>query len=407
MKKMKSVLQTSLLFMKNGATIVGLITAVLFQVFFNTIWLSGYDQVNARMTELAVTIVNEDGAAAEPVAKSLAAGLSFVIKPSASIEEARQLLTDRDVYMIIEIPSGFMQQAGDLSQPVKVKYVMNESNVATVKSVMQNVSAQVTATLNREVQQNGIRGVLDQSGMAADQANALALGLSSRVEAEVERLNPVQNFAFSMVPMLIVTATFTGAMLLGMNLQKVSGELSSKAGKWERFWARNIINLGAAFIVSLVGAGMMHVMGVSAADGWWMLWLFQLLITLSFLFVAQLSLLLLGNAGAWLNSALLPLLMLSSGATIPRDVMSDFYQQIGHYLPATYAVEGMMNLVLGGSGISHDVLLLVVIGAATLVLGALCTWIKRSGPAQSGIPLESKAAAPAALAGKLTSPDHG
>ncbi|MGX1831181.1 hypothetical protein ACWIE6_23350 [Paenibacillus taichungensis] len=46
---MKSVFQTSLLFLKNGATVVGLITAVLFQVFFNTIWLSGYDQVNARM----------------------------------------------------------------------------------------------------------------------------------------------------------------------------------------------------------------------------------------------------------------------------------------------------------------------------------------------------------------------
>ncbi|WKL04855.1 ABC transporter permease [Paenibacillus amylolyticus] len=274
---MKGIFQTSLLFLKNGATIVGLITAVLFQVFFNIIWLSGYDQVNERMTELAVTIVNEDGVAAEPVAESLAAGLNFEIKPSESMQEARQMLTDRDVYMIIEIPSGFMQQAEDLSKPIAVKYVMNESNVATVKSVMQNVAAQVTATLNREVQENGIRGVLNQSGMTADQSDALAVGLSSRVEAEVERLNPIDNFAFSMVPMLIVTATFTGAMLLGMNLQKVSGELSGRAGKWERFWARNIVNLGAAFIVSarwigddacyggIVSRRLVHVMAVPVA----------------------------------------------------------------------------------------------------------------------------------------------
>lgn len=67
-----------------------------------------------------------------------------------------------------------------------------------------------------------------------------------------------------------------------------------------------------------------------------------------------------------------------------------------------------MNLVLGGDGISHDVLLLVMIGAATLILGALCTWIKRSGPAQSGIPLESKSSAtPVALTGNLPSPDRG
>ncbi|CAM4391480.1 YhgE/Pip domain-containing protein [Paenibacillus xylanexedens] len=404
---MKEIFQTSLLFLKNGATIVGLITAVLFQVFFNIIWLRGYDQVNERMTELAVTIVNEDGAAAEPLAASLAAGLNFEIKPSESMQEARQMLTDREVYMIIEIPSGFMQQAEDLSKPMTVKYVMNESNVATVKSVMQNVAAQVTATLNREVQENGIRGVLNQSGMTADQSDSLALGLSSRVEAEVERLNPVDNFAFSMVPMLIVTATFTGAMLLGMNLQKVSGELSSRAGKWARFWARNIVNVGAACIVSLVGSGMMYVMGVSSADGWFMLWLFQLLITISFLFMAQLSLLLLGNAGAWLNSALLPLLMLSSGSTIPRDVMPEFYQVIGHYLPATYAVEGMMNLVLGGNGIGRDAMLLAVIGGVTLTLGALCTWIRRSGPVRSEARKEDQTAAvPVALKATVSSSEH-
>ncbi|MCP1181872.1 YhgE/Pip domain-containing protein [Paenibacillus sp. 1781tsa1] len=404
---MKGIIRTSLLFLKNGATIVGLITAVLFQVFFNIIWLSGYDRVNERMTELAVTIVNEDGVAAEPVAESLAAGLDFEIIPSESMEEARQLLTDREVYMIIEIPSGFMQQTGDLSKTVAVNYVMNESNVATVKSVMQNVAAQVTATLNREVQQNSIRGVLNQSGMPADQADGLALGLSSRVEAEVVRLNPVDNFSFSMVPMLIVTATFTGAMLLGMNLQKVSGELSGRAGKWERFWARNIVNLGAAFIVSLVGSGMMQIMGVSSADGWFMLWLFQLLITISFLFMAQLSLQLLGNAGAWLNSALLPLLMLSSGSTIPRDVMPEFYQFIGHYLPATYAVEGMMNLVLGGNGIGRDAMLLAVIGGVTLTLGALCTWIRRSGPARSEPRRENQpVAVPVALKATVSSSDH-
>lgn len=33
---MKGIFQTSLLFLKNGATIVGLITAVLFQVFLTS-----------------------------------------------------------------------------------------------------------------------------------------------------------------------------------------------------------------------------------------------------------------------------------------------------------------------------------------------------------------------------------
>lgn len=152
---------------------------------------------------------------------------------------------------------------------------------------------------------------------------------------------------------------------------------------------------------------MMHIMGVSSAASWFMLWLFQLLVTISFILMAQLSLLLLGNAGAWLNSALLPLLMLSSGSTIPRDVMPDFYQVIGHYLPATYAVEGMMNLVLGGNGIGRDAMLLAVIGGVTLTLGALCIWIRRSGPVRSEARREDQpAAVPVALKATVSSSDH-
>jgi len=41
--------------------------------------------------------------------------------------------------------------------------------------------------------------------------------------------------------------------------------------------------------------------------------------------------------------------------------MSKFYLQLSHYLPGTYAVEGIMNLVLGGPGIEDDVLALVSI----------------------------------------------
>ncbi|WKL04856.1 hypothetical protein Q0F98_19610 [Paenibacillus amylolyticus] len=87
--------------------------------------------------------------------------------------------------------------------------------------------------------------------------------------------------------------------------------------------------------------------------------------------------------------------------------MSEFYQGIGQYLPATYAVEGMTNLVLGGNGIGRDVFFLAAIGVTTLTLGALSIWIRRSGPAISESHREKQiATVPSSLEASVSSSDH-
>jgi uncharacterized phage infection (PIP) family protein YhgE len=107
------------------------------------------------------------------------------------------------------------------------------------------------------------------------------------------------------------------------------------------------------------------------------MWLFEFTVILSCMILAQFSLLLLGDAGAWLNIALLSIQMLASGATIPRDVLSPFYSWIGPFSPAYYAVDGMLDLVIGGKGVWQDMFYLLCIGAAIAALSMILTFIRK------------------------------
>jgi uncharacterized phage infection (PIP) family protein YhgE len=364
-------------FLKQPATIIGIITALLFQVFFSLIWITGYDHVTDRVDRLPIAIVNEDGASAQPVVDGIAGSLQFVTRQDLTLSDAQDALEHREIRMIINIPQGFTQQISNPSASTELRYLVNESNPQMVSNVMQTVALKVTAAMNTQSSNTALNQTLEAMKLPQAQAEIIKNAASSRISANVEVINPTTNFAQTMVPLMIVTASFTGAMLLAMNLQKASSNLSGQFGKWDRFAARFVIMGGTAVITSLVGTMMVNSLGIHSSSGFLLMWLFEFTVILSCMILAQFSLLLLGDAGAWLNIALLSIQMLASGATIPRDVLSPFYSWIGPFSPAYYAVDGMLDLVIGGSGVWQDMFYLLCIGAAIAVLSMILTFIRK------------------------------
>lgn len=80
-------------FLKQPATIIGIITALLFQVFFSLIWITGYDHVTDRVDQLPIAIVNEDGLNAQPIVDGIAGSLQFVTKQDLQLENAKKHLS--------------------------------------------------------------------------------------------------------------------------------------------------------------------------------------------------------------------------------------------------------------------------------------------------------------------------
>ncbi len=84
-----------------------------------------------------------------------------------------------------------------------------------------------------------------------------------------------------------------------------------------------------------------------------------------------------GDAGGWVNIAMLSIQLLSSGSTIPRELLSNFYQTVSNFSPATYAVDGIMKLVTGGPSISHEIIMLFRILMGIIVITFILVALQR------------------------------
>jgi uncharacterized phage infection (PIP) family protein YhgE len=180
-----------------------------------------------------------------------------------------------------------------------------------------------------------------------------------------------------MVPMMMVLASYVGAMIMGMNIEQSGMAISASTTRWARFAARSLINVVSAAAVSLVGASLLAALGGQIEAGFLALWGFQFLFLLTFMFVSQMFLYLFGMAGMLFNIMLLSVQLVSSGAMVPRELLNDFYTGLSKLLPATYAVDGNMNILFGGPGVGNDAIALLATCAIALVVSAGAVLLKR------------------------------
>ncbi|MFF2886620.1 YhgE/Pip domain-containing protein [Paenibacillus sp. NPDC057967] len=370
---MKTAIQA---FMKRPTTWVGIITAFMFQIIFAVIWMTGYNGVTDRVDQLRIAVVNEDTAMGQQIAANLAEQLPFDIVQSTSLEEARADLNEREVQMVLHIPASFSEQAGKPGEQADLHYYLNESNPALIKSMMSSAASQITAEVNRTAVTMGIQKTLTGMQMPVDQAASTAPLLAERVKGVVESSNVVEGMNNQMVPMMLVLASYVGAMIMGMNLEQSSMATAASVSKWRRFGTRAIINVVSSILVSLVGAALLVALGGQLDHGFLYLWGFQCLFLLTFMFVSQMFLFLFGMAGMLFNIMLLSAQLVSSGAIVPRELLSNFYTGLGEWLPATYAVDGTMNILFGGPGVSSDAGMLVAIALAAIAISAVAVFAK-------------------------------
>ncbi|WP_322923443.1 YhgE/Pip domain-containing protein [Paenibacillus campi] len=372
---MKPILQA---FMKIPTTGVGIATAILFQLIFAVVWMTGYHGITDRLDHLSVAIVNEDQTFGEQIVQGLNGKLPVHVETGLTMEQAQQQLQDRHIQMIVQIPTDFGKMVTS-ANPAQLHYLVNESNPVMIKNMMTSIADRITANVNRAAIQSGLQGVLGANGQAsAQQTQGMAAALSQRVVSNIESVNPVQGMNNQMVPMMMILASYVGAMIMGQNFEISSRALASRFGRWPRMTVRLLVTTAAAVIVSLVGTSLVALLGGQLGHGFFALWGFQALFLLTFMFVAQMFLFVLGMPGMLFNILILSVQLVSSGAMMPRELLPAFYQWLGHLFPATYAVQGLMNILFGGSGTGMDCVALVLILLVALIIIAIATALRQN-----------------------------
>lgn len=367
-------------------TIIGIVTALLFQFVFTVIWMTGYNGMSDRTDTFVIGIVNEDPLTGSTIAAQLKEQLPVQVREMDNPAEAARQLENRSLQMVMRIPPDFSAAAASPDGAAPLQFTINESNPSMVKSMMSALAEQITASVNKQVIHTGARQMLIQMQQPEEQAEMTAGFLSERVTADISYINPVQGVHNQMVPLMIVLASYVGAMIMGMNLE-LSNMAAAAAGigKWQRFGARMMFNMAAAVVISLVGVSLLFALGGQSASSFLALWGFEALVVLTFILVSQLFLLLFGMAGMALNIMILAAQLVTSGAIMPRELLPEFYGLISRSFPATYAVEGAMNLLFGGPSVGPAILNLTVILTAALVLGTAATAIRKSSAQAVGI----------------------
>jgi YhgE/Pip-like protein len=369
-------------FFKHRETFIGIATAFAFLLIFFCIWMTAYDGVTDRVNQLKVGLVNEDKQMGTIIEKSLKKNLPFEVTSYGSATHAQKDMDKRNLDMVIQIPANFSSLLKE-NNNTEIKYFINQANSSLTKQIMAGATKDITQTINKNVysyKQKLILSNLPKELSTAIPSEELVQRLSANIKkvliplnfdsihSFVKKTNNTEGFAATMLPLLIVLASWVGAMIMSLNINSVATRLKDIHGKWSIFLSRQLINIAASVILALVTILFMTLFNIKLNTNLFETWMFQTLVLFSFLSVTQMFVILFGPAGMVFNIISLSLQLVTSGIIVPKAMLSDFYQTLGYYFPATYVADGYYTVIFGGTDLLPNMNILLFISIITIFI---------------------------------------
>ncbi|CAM5733243.1 MULTISPECIES: ABC transporter permease [unclassified Niallia] len=367
-------------FFKHPETIIGISTAVAFLLIFFCVWMTAYDGVNNRIDKLKIGLVNEDQQIGSMIEKKVVKNVPFEVKMYQSIDSAKKDMNQSKLDMVMHIPAIFSSRLQENGKP-EINYFINQANATLAKQIMDGAAKNITQSINENVynykQQLILSNLQEQLGknipsneLAQEFSKGISQALESlniqSVQTTVEKTNNVDGFAPTMVPMMMVLASYVGSMIMSLNMNIVSSKIKSNYNKWSIFLVRQIINIGASILLSGITLLLFAIFNIELHTSIMESGIFQIFVYFSFLSLTQMFVILFGPGGMLFNILALSLQLVTSGVIIPKTMLSSFYQTIGSYLPATYASNGYYSLIFGGMSLTTEMMALLIVSAVTL-----------------------------------------
>ncbi|WP_461202092.1 YhgE/Pip domain-containing protein [Anoxybacillus sp. TBDG-1] len=377
-------------FFKQKETLVGIAAAIAFQLIFVTVWLTAYDGVYDRTNQFSVGIVSNDDKLGGEIIKEVEDRNLFQLKVFDELNQALEALDKRNVNMVIHLPNRIIEKL-TANENITIDYYINQATPTLTKQMMEKAANKMNDALNdqfRETVNTQITKRIPQlvaekvpneemKVMVEDIATQVVDLMQENMKidpivANIVKANEKEGFAITMVPLLVVLASYISAMLISQYLQLANGKLINEHRQFSLFIARQVINVLLAFVVSLLSIFLMNLFHVELNHNFFVLWGFQSILFFSFLLLSQVFVMLFGIPGMIFNIALTAIQIASSGAMVPRELLPSFYYELGNLLPATYGVSSYFSLIYGGGDLGSDlkhlsILILVLLAMAVSI----------------------------------------
>ncbi|MGG0293699.1 ABC transporter permease [Bacillus pacificus] len=372
--------------LKRPGTYVGMVVALSFQLIFFCVWLTAYDGVNERADQMRIAIVNEDVNIGNKIAEGLQRNLPFQVKAERSVEKANKEMNDHVYDMIIEIPASFSKDINETGKS-NLNFHINQANAMMAKQMMEGAAKQIRDNVNKEVASYKKQAIVGKLQAVGPENVEVIKGLTEdSIDFTVHKVNDAKGFSVNMVPLMIVLASFVGAMIMSMELSKVAKEVK---GSWSNFLSRQIINGTVSILLACITIGLMKGFQIEMHETVGSIWVFQAIVFFAFLSLTQMFLTVFGNAGMIFNIISLSLQLVSSGVIVPNEMLSKTYQTIGELFPATYAANGYYTIIFGGVSLERNIISLLVIVLVTQSVAVMTLAIKGMVKGRSSVVKEA------------------
>ncbi|WP_212935846.1 YhgE/Pip domain-containing protein [Bacillus hominis] len=369
-------------FLKLPGTYVGVVVALSFQLIFFCVWLTAYDGVNERADQMRIAIVNEDGNIGSKIAEGLQRNLPFQVKKERSMEKANEKMNDHMYDMILEIPASFSKDINETGK-TNLNFHINQANPMMAKQMMEGAAKQIRDNVNKEIASYKKQAIVEKLQAVGPENVEVIKGLTGdSIGFTVHKVNDAKGFSVNMVPLMIVLASFVGAMVMSMELSKVAKEVENG---WSNFISRQIINGTVSILLACITIGLMKGFQIEVHETVWSIWVFQAIVFFTFLSLTQMFITVFGNVGMIFNIISLSLQLVSSGVIVPHEMLSKTYQIIGELFPATYAANGYYTIIFGGVNLEKNIISLLFVILVTQSVAGIAIVIKGMVKGRSSI----------------------
>lgn len=282
--------------------------------------------------------------------------------------EAAQSITntvDQQVESIVALGDGINKINGGLEKVQKGQDKLETGANLLVEGAGKLDTGSGLVASNLELLQDGQEKLTNGLGKIADGSGKLEDGLkdgvekakdslvakdqkedvmSNPVDVKEKELHPVPNYATGFAPYFISLSLWVGAMILFtiFDLFHLSDKIPNRP---VRLPLISMIGIIQAVITS---AALTLGLGIDVQlPGW--LYLFTILMAVTFISINQLLVTYFGNVGRFLAIVILMFQLASSGGTYPVELTPSLIQSIHPYLPMSYSVHGLRAILSSGN----------------------------------------------------------
>ncbi|MGV8981205.1 YhgE/Pip domain-containing protein [Clostridium sp.] len=219
-------------------------------------------------------------------------------------------------------------------------------------------------------------GYKELNNSLKNDSKTMAVAFSEPVVIDQQAINPVKTYGEGFTPYFIPLSLWVGALMMFFVItDKVDEDLAASPAA---VVAGKFLSYGAiGFMQAVLASGAVMLLGLRP-NNILLYFLFNIFLSYVFIAIIQCMVFLLGQVGRLISIILLILQLTSCAGTFPIEVVPKLFVVLNPFMPFTYAVSGLREVV---SGVDYAVFTKDIIVLAAMLFAFLFTSILMKGHA--------------------------